>query len=527
MFRPLRKLFARSSAWAIAIWLAGAGLARAEDVFFFRSVGDLTMTEGTLPMADKGRFTQPIQFSFTADWQLRTAREPYASLEGPGEIYLDTDPNRGGIADQQRRGTELTHLYRDDCVVIRLPARPASGEVTGRLFVPTEDQPPMVAVSFKTTIPADQKRASAVFAAAKRRHFQRLLDRAAPGDAWFRHQILEARKLSPPAANEREAALLSPGLNRSNELEQTYSLFSGGRAVSENLQLDRPLPTAPGAGPGTPSDKPVKLDTLAGITVAEIDWTARNAGKSPSLDPLSEHIPADQHALFLPGLEAVQAVLGEFLGGTTPILNLGGSPGFDPRLVQGRYERQLGVSVADLARLPVSAGVVKGIAVTGSDPYLVTGTDLAILFETDEPGKLLEYLRGRLDATCRAASAGIAPTEGTKDGSGFLFATTPSREISAYIAALDRAVVLTNSPVQLERVLQTARNRSSRLGEAPEYRFFRSRYPRGADGEAALLILTDATIRRWCGPRWRIASSRRVRAAAAHDEIQAKARLRR
>ena len=161
------------------------------------------------------------------------------------------------------------------------------------------------------------------------------------------------------------------------------------------------------------------------------------------------------------------------------------------------------------------------MAVTGSDPYFVTGTDLAILFETDEPGKLVDFLRERLEAACRASSAGIAPTEGAKDGSTFLFARTPGREISAYIAALDRAVVLTNSPVQLERVLQTARNRSSRLVEAPEYRFFRSRYPRGADGETALLILTDATIRRWCGPQWRIASSRRVRAAAALAELQA------
>ena len=62
---------------------------------------------------------------------------------------------------------------------------------------------------------------------------------------------------------------------------------------------------------------------------------------------------------------------------------------------------------------------------------------------------------------------------------------------------------------------------SSRLVDAPEYRFFRTRYPRGADGETALLILTDATIRRWCGPRWRIASSRRVRTAAALAEMQA------
>ena len=129
-----------------------------------------------------------------------------------------------------------------------------------------------------------------------------------------------------------------------------------------------------------------------GITVAEIDWKARNAGKTPLLDPLAAHIPADQHALFLPGAKAAQAALREFLGGITPILDLGGSPGFDPRFVQARYERQLGVSMVDLARLSGS-GLVKGMAVTGSDPYFVTGTDLAILLETDEPGKLVDFLR--------------------------------------------------------------------------------------------------------------------------------------
>jgi hypothetical protein len=42
----------------------------------------------------------------------------------------------------------------------------------------------------------------------------------------------------------------------------------------------------------------------------------------------------------------------------------------------------------------------------------------------------------------------------------------------------------------------------------PEYKFFRSRSERGED-ETAFLLLSDATIRRWTGPRWRIASSRR------------------
>ncbi len=523
MFCQLLKPVARFSIWASVLLLTVTGPAGAEEICIFRSVGDLTITGGALPMGTEGRFAQRDQgIGFTSDWQLRTARQPYASLDVPGEIYLDNDPKRGGIGEQQSPGIDLNDVFHDDIVALRLSARPPSNEVTGRIIVPTKDHRAMVAVSFKMTIPTAQNKddAHAVFAASKRRHFQRLRAHDLPGDPWFRHQILEARKLSPQKDNEREVALSSRRSNQLNQIEETYALFSGSRAISENLQLDRALPETRNADGNTPSDKPVKLDTLEGITVAEIDWKARNAGKTPLLDPLTAYIPADQHALLLPSPKAAQTVLREVLGGITPILGLNGLSGIDPRFVQERYERQLGVSMADLAQI-AGSGMVKGMAVTGSDPYFVTGTDLAILFETDEPGKLILFLRERLAAVCHASSAGIASTEGTKDGSKFVVARTPGREISSYIAALDHAVVLTNSPVQLERVLQTARNRGSRLAEAPEYRFFRTRYPRRADSEAALLILTDATIRRWCGPRWRIASSRRVRTAAALDEMQA------
>ena len=52
------------------------------------------ITEGALPMGAEGRFAQRDQgIGFTSDWQLRAARQPYASLDGPGEIYLDTIPS--------------------------------------------------------------------------------------------------------------------------------------------------------------------------------------------------------------------------------------------------------------------------------------------------------------------------------------------------------------------------------------------------------------------------------------------------
>ena len=48
-----------------------------------------------------------------------------------------------------------------------------------------------------------------------------------------------------------------------------------------------------------------------------------------------------------------------------------------------------------------------------------------------------------------------------------------------------------------------------------------ARYPRHAEDESALVFLSDATIRRWCGPLWRIATSRRTRDAAIVAELQA------
>jgi hypothetical protein len=35
-------------------------------------------------------------------------------------------------------------------------------------------------------------------------------------------------------------------------------------------------------------------------------------------------------------------------------------------------------------------------------------------------------------------------------------------------------------------------------------------------------MITDATIRRWCGPEWRIGATRRTRAAAVIAELQAR-----
>jgi hypothetical protein len=44
----------------------------------------------------------------------------------------------------------------------------------------------------------------------------------------------------------------------------------------------------------------------------------------------------------------------------------------------------------------------------------------------------------------------------------------------------------------------------------------------GDEQETALIVVTDQTIRRWCSPMWRIATSRRTRAAAVLSDLHAR-----
>ena len=193
----------------------------------------------------------------------------------------------------------------------------------------------------------------------------------------------------------------------------------------------------PAAGPAQPKPlPPVKIDTLGGITVAALNWEQKLAGKKPALDPLARAIPADQHALFLPGLAAAQALLGEFQATAIPVLALADSAE-EVLPVQHRYERQLGVSVAELVNFQsraAGAAAIRSVAVTGSDPYFATGTDLALIFEVEDPAPLVKFLRDRMEVACQASGQDVRVVEEDRDGVKVTLARTPDRSLSTYLA---------------------------------------------------------------------------------------------
>ena len=437
--------------------------------------------DGTLP-ATPARFTP---------WSLPpSALMPRAILDGEGEVWITNDegaPAPGAI---------------DPAAGFLVARTDAPRDLSGTLFFPDEEWRTLVRLRFE--IPASRADASAEdLARATASHYRQLLQHRIPGAAWFRHRLAELEGSASEDAGEARR-------DAESDLQATLGLVSGGRALGENLQLDRLLPPTDGDG------EEVALATLEGITVRAFDWGPLLGEEEPAFDPLAALVPADQHAIFFPSFDALARVIDEASSLGEPLLTVF-EQGSEDAGTRERYERQLCLPLDAVARAfgPLA---VRSVVFTGSDAYLRTGSDVAVLMEAVDADALVAFVRARQRAGATDESSVI---EVVHEGLSVFGVQTPGRVVSSYVATVNGFVCVSNSITQLERVIRVAAGGAPALTSAPEYRFFRQRYPRGAEEESALVLVPDEAIRRWCGPRWRIAASRRTRAAALFAELTA------
>jgi len=164
------------------------------------------------------------------------------------------------------------------------------------------------------------------------------------------------------------------------------------------------------------------------------------------------------------------------------------------------------------------AAIVDQVALTGSDPFVRAGSDVAVLLRAKQPIVLAAYLGGKVEMLVKAGATAVQGSAGTLSWRG---AVSADRSVSCYLLLDDEVAVVANSPVQLEAYAAVRAGTRPSLATAPEFAFFRRRYVLGTAGELALAVVPDAALRRWCSARWRIADSRRTRAAAVLAALQA------
>ena len=335
---------------------------------------------------------------------------------------------------------------------------------------------------------------------AKANHYRQMQQQGNAGAAWFGYQARLAQKeLTPNQASRVDL----PMFGRDTSERPEYDLFTGGRAVSENLQLDRPIRSdATDQAAST-----VDVADIPGITVAEMDFVKLLGNAQPQIDPAAELIPSDQYAVFFSSITSLFQTIDQLKTNALPVVENLIPPSSDQSFLR-RYQVQLGLESSELARL-LGPQLVTSVAITGSDPFFPTGTDVALLFRSPSSQLLTPILLARIAAS---AGAQVKPQTASIGNISYTAFTTPDRSISSYVATVGDTVVVTNSLAQLRAIVQASANKSGSLASAPEYRFFRARNQLGDPSESFLLVIPDAAIRKWCSARWRIADARRITA---------------
>ena len=419
------------------------------------------------------------------------------TLDGPGEAFIGP-PSR----------------ENDQLGIVRVAVRvPQALDVKARFLLPSADGSELWQLPFEISKDQWQESSAESFYRTMQQHYEYLASQRLPGTAWFRHRArLAAIELGNLGQDETDAGVPDRSPNRSGS-DRTFDLMSGGRAIAENLRLDELIARSQDA-----SDmRDVK--NIRGITINPFDFTELLDEDPPQLDPLASMIPSDQHAFFFASFAGLLHTLDYANKDGIQLLQMAQLESSRSDLLE-QYQTQLGLTLGQLAR-QLGPQFVKSLAVTGGDPYFDTGTDLAILFEPVNQSALNELLEAQVAFAAKKHKSAQA-VEGRIAGVAYTGFVAPDRSISTYQSQLDGAIVVSNSLTQLARIIAASQRPESAVASAAEYRFFRQRYPIRDEDTSSLLVITDATIRRWCGPKWRIGASRRLYAASALADAQAR-----
>ncbi|MBN2490076.1 MAG: hypothetical protein JXQ29_04420 [Planctomycetes bacterium] len=282
------------------------------------------------------------------------------------------------------------------------------------------------------------------------------------------------------------------------------SLFSGGLAIRESLQLDRLDAFRAGGGA-------IDIGTLKPPATPSHPFEKMLEGRAWKASELARAVPVDfYYAIFhsMGGCLDFADWLDE-VGGL--VLRRYAPMAVDFR-VKDKLLTQLALQVTPEARKFYDA-VIDELVLTGSDPFLREGSDLTLVYKLKSSGifrasvglyrKYFEVAHGA--APARSVIGGL-------EASGLL---TPDRTVHSWMLELaDDVVAISSSETALARVVAAWEGDAPSLHAAADFRYMRSLYAADPEVEDGFLYLSDAFIRRMVGPELRIGEARRLAEAA-------------
>src|SRR5947209_13753118 len=159
-----------------------------------------------------------------------------------------------------------------------------------------------------------------------------------------------------------------------------------------------------------------------------------NKDYKPKAYSLAGYVTSDQHALFFPTFSAMTEMIDEADADGTPVLQML-EPRSEDANSRGRYQKQLCLELSEISRL-LGPQIINSVAFTGSDPYLPSGSDVGILFETKQPAVLKTFIAARQMAI-KQTNPAFKAVNGEIEGVAYAGVDSPERSVCSYVAGLE------------------------------------------------------------------------------------------
>ena len=287
---------------------------------------------------------------------------------------------------------------------------------------------------------------------------------------------------------------------RRDETIDAFSFLSGGLAIRESLQLES-------IGRSADDVREIDISTLQGPLVKSHPFKDMLRGRKYKMFSLAEYCPENFYYFHFNNMEKSLKFF-DYLGSVGGSLHKRISPQSVDFMLKEKILTQLAIRENKNNRKFYNY-IIKEMALVGSDPFIMEGTDVTILYKIKIKSvfdhKILsfrKYFKKKFKAKWRKIKILGKKTD-------YLF--TSDRKINSYLVTLkDGTVIISNSRKAVERIIQASGKKIKRLSDAHDFKYMRSIYPADEKIEDAFLYLSDSFIRRLVGPELRIKEARRV-----------------
>ena len=281
-----------------------------------------------------------------------------------------------------------------------------------------------------------------------------------------------------------------------------YSMTTGALAIQESLQLEEMTGRRE-----IPSDRRVPINSLEGPNIKSHPFDKMIEGRTPKVFPVAALVPYDNYYCHFTSISKEIAASDLVKQWGTSLLRSMTVTARDSD-VPSRYTDQLCIDISALTRL-FGDFVIGEIAITGGDPFLRVGSDIAIIIEVKNRGIFDAMMKGYADGALRA-NRDAKVSESEYEGVSIRSIVTPDGRISSHSAYLGKYKVYSNSLDTLQLIINTHAKKRKSMAENLDFQYMRTIFPGTPKAEDGFIYMSDSFIRKLLSARWKIEGQRRI-----------------